>query len=225
MAREEGGFGVPYINTFWKSLRLSWFRRMINSRATWCKLHAYEVSPYVFNPVSSNHDSLEKAKSKCQNPFWKEMYSTLVTCRLNVLLESPQEYRYVPINGEPQITHNNISIKQDWATNRTLNDIIDRSGRFKRIEDITNIRKPLEFEYREIRRTLTDFTSIYSGGRLGANSAKLGTNSDCVSNFNIYGRLITKRKRGCSYYYSLLNANAKKDGWVRCGLKLEDDFF
>ena len=72
---------------------------------------------------------------------------------------------------------------------------------------------------------MTDFISIYSGGRLGANSAKLGTNIDCVSNFNIYGRLITKWKRRCSYYYSLLNANGKKDGWVRCRLKLEDDFF
>ena len=46
-----------------------------------------------------------------------------------------------------------------------------------------------------------------------------------MNNFNIYGRLITKRKKGCSYYYSLLNANAKKDGWVRCKLQLEDDFF
>ena len=116
-------------------------------------------------------------------------------------------------------------IKQDWATNRTLNDIVDKSGKFKRLEDITDIKKPLEFEYREIRRTLTDFTSIYSGGRLGANSAKLGINNDSAGTFNVYGRLITKRKKGCSHYYSLLNANAKKDGWVRCGLKLEDDLF
>ena len=99
------------------------------------------------------------------------------------------------------------------------------TGRFKSIENITNIRKPLEFEYREIRRTLTDFTSIYSGGRLGANSAKLGINSDRAGNFNVYGRLITKRKKGCSHYYGLLNANAKKDGCVRCGLKLGDDLY
>ena len=25
------------------------------------------------------------------------------------------------------------------------------------------------------------------------------------------------------HYYSLLNINAKRDGWVRCGIKLEDD--
>ena len=129
-------------------------------------------------------------------PFWKEIYATIVTCRLNLFLESPQEYRYVPINGEPQITHNNVSIKQDWATNRTLNDIVDGNGKFKNIENITSTRRPLEFEYREIRRTLTDFISIYSGGSLGANSAKLGTNSETVGNFNIYGRLITKRKKG-----------------------------
>ena len=101
---------------------------------------------------------------------------------------------------------------------------MDGNGKFKNIENITSTGRPLEFEYREIRRTLTDFISIYSGGRLGANSAKLGINSDTAGNFNIYGRLITKRKKGCSYYYSLLNANAKKDGWVRCGLKLEVDF-
>ena len=102
---------------------------------------------------------------------------------------------------------------------------MDGNGKLKNIENITSTRRPLEFEYREIKRTLTDFISIYSSGRLGANSAKQGTNSDTVSNFNIYGRLITKRKKGCSYYYSLLNANGKKDGWVRCGQKLEDDFF
>ena len=70
MARKYGGFGVPNINTFWKSLRLSWFRRMVYSEATWCKLHYYEVSPFAFDPTKSNYDSLVKAKSECKNPFW-----------------------------------------------------------------------------------------------------------------------------------------------------------
>ena len=91
MARKHGGLGVPNINNFWKSLRLSWFRRAINSESTWYKLHTYEVSPFAFDPVKSNHDSLMKAKSKCKNPFWKEMYASLITCRLNVLLDFPQE--------------------------------------------------------------------------------------------------------------------------------------
>ena len=46
-----------------------------------------------------------------------------------------------------------------------------------------------------------------------------------VESYNIYGRLVTKRKKGCSHFYSLLNVNAKRDGWVRCGSKLEDDLY
>ena len=80
MARKYGGFGVPNINTFWKSLRLSWFRRMIDSEATWRKLHSYKVSPYAFNPAKSNYDSLEKARVNCKNLFWKEIYATIITC-------------------------------------------------------------------------------------------------------------------------------------------------
>ena len=34
--------------------------------------------------------------------------------------------------------------------------------------------------------------------------------------YNIYGRLVTKRKKGCSFFYSLLNTHAKSDGWVKC---------
>merc|ERR1711888_560015 len=156
---------------------------------------------------------------------WKKMYSSLITCRLNVLLDFPQEYRYIPIKGEPQITDNNVPIRQDWSLCRNLNDIIDKNGNFKRLEDISEDRKPLEFEYKELRRTLTDFIDIYSGGRLGANSAKLGVTNDSAGAYNVYGRLITKRKKGCSHYYGLLNVNSKRDGWVRCGIKLEDDLY
>ena len=102
------------------------------------------------------------------------MYSSLITCRLNVLLEFPQEYRYIPINSEPQITDNNVPIGQDWSSCKNLNDMIDRDGNFKRIEDNSVEKKPLEFKYKERRRTLTDFIDIYSGGRLGAKSVKLG---------------------------------------------------
>ena len=33
-------------------------------------------------------------------------------------------------------------------------------------------------------------------------------------NYNIYGRIFTKKNKGCSYFYNLLNVNAKSDGWV-----------
>ena len=56
MARKHGGLGVPNINTFWKSLRLSWFRRSIYSESTWYKLYTHEVSPFAVDLVKSNYD-------------------------------------------------------------------------------------------------------------------------------------------------------------------------
>ena len=103
--------------------------------------------------------------------------------------------------------------------------IIDANGYFREIGNISEERRPLKFEYNELKKTLTDFVEIYSGGRLGANSCKLGMTNRNTEGYNIYGRLITKRKKGCSHYYSLLNIDAKRDGWVRCGIKLEDDLY
>ena len=112
MAVKHGGFGIPNINSLWKSLRMSWLRRSIKSDSTWFKLHSHEVFPNAFDPVKSNFESLTKAKTKCTNPFWKEIYSSLLECRLNVLLDYPQEYRYVPINCKPHITNDGILIGQ-----------------------------------------------------------------------------------------------------------------
>ena len=39
--------------------------------------------------------------------------------------------------------------------------------------------------------------------------------------YNLYGRIITKKPKACAYYYDLLNANSKKDGWVEANIKLE----
>ena len=71
---------------------------------------------------------------------------------------------------------------------------------------------------------MTDFVDMYFSGRLGANSRGLARSNEYGGGYNIYGRLIAKKKKGCLYYYALLNVNAKRDGWVRCGIKLETDF-
>ena len=145
MATKHGGLEVPNVNTFWKSLRMSWLRRSINSESTWYKLHCHEVFPFAFDPAKSNHESLTKAKVKCMNPFWKEIYASLISCRLNVLLDFPQEYRYIPINGEPQITDNGVLVGKDWSTYKNLDNIIDHNGNFREHDRINEDRRPLEF--------------------------------------------------------------------------------
>ena len=145
------GFGVPNINTFWKAIRMSWLRRSIGSESTWFKLHYHEVFPDAFDPSMSNFESLCRAKTKCKNPFWKEIYSSLIEYRLNVLLQHPYEYRYIPINGEPLVTSNRIPIRQEWAQYRCLDAIIDNKGNFRDLNAVDCNRKPFEYEYCELK--------------------------------------------------------------------------
>ena len=223
MAVKDGGFGVPNINTFWKSIRMAWLRRSISSDSTWFKLHHHEVFPNAFDPIRSNFESLSKAKSKCMNPFWKEVYSALLDCRLKVLLNHPDEYRYVPINGEPHVTNNKIPIRQEWALHKNLDAIIDNNGNFRELSNMNSVRKPFKYEYDELRYAVKDFLDIYSGGRLGANNRKAIAYNIGGKEYNVYGCMVTKRKKRCSYFNSLLNAHAKRDGWVNCSIKLESE--
>ena len=41
-----------------------------------------------------------------------------------------------------------------------------------------------------------------------------------IGTFNLYGRIVTKKAKGCSCFYELLNANSKSDGWTLTELKL-----
>ena len=42
---------------------------------------------------------------------------------------------------------------------------------------------------------------------------------------NVSGRIVTKRKKGCSNFYALINTHAKRDRWTMCGVKLEDKLY
>ena len=89
---------------------------------------------------------------------------------------------------------------QDKSAHKRLDEIIDENCYFRKIGNISEDKRPLEFEYNELKKTLTDFVHIYSGGRLGANSCKLGMAGSNIESCYIYGRLVTRRKKGCSHY-------------------------
>ena len=69
-----------------------------------------------------------------------------------------------------------LHIMQDWSMYTILDEIIDANGYFREFGNISDERRPLNFEFNELQKTLTDFVEIYSGGRLGANSSRLGKN-------------------------------------------------
>ena len=145
---------------------MSWLRRSVESDSTWLRLHKQEVYPHAFDPYKSDFESLSKAKSICKNPFWKDVYSSLIDCRLNILLDFPDEYKYISINGQPHMTSNNIPMRQEWAMNKCLSSIINRKGNLRDINEIRESRKPFVYEYKELKVILKDFLDTDLGGRL-----------------------------------------------------------
>ena len=85
------------------------------------------------------------------------------------------------------------------------------------------VKKPFEYEYNELRVSLKDFLDTYLGRRLGVNRSEVTFNHLEGGGYNIYGHIVTKRKKGSSYFYSLLNVHTKNDRWGPCSLKLESE--
>ena len=55
------------------------------------------------------------------------------------------------------------------------------------------------------------------------NRSEVTTNCSESEGYNIYRHIVTKRKKGSSFFYSMLNTHTKRDGWVLCSLKMESD--
>ena len=41
--------------------------------------------------------------------------------------------------------------------------------------------------------------------------------------FNVYGKIVIRKKKGCAYYYKLLNAHKKLNGWITESNSLEKE--
>ena len=100
----------------------------------WAKMHRSETALHTFNPITSNFDGLTKARLLCKNSFWKEVYASLISCRLNILTKHPAELLTIPINDEPLITNNKRPINQDWSYIEMINVLFDTNGKIKDVD-------------------------------------------------------------------------------------------
>ena len=81
-------------------------------------------------------------------------------------------------------------------------------------------KKTIYFEYLELKRTLKNFLESAFGEEKGLNDGWLGKVRQKIGTVNLYGKMVTKKAKGYSFFYKLLNAKAKSDGWILPELKL-----
>ena len=130
------------IGNFWRSVRLSWLRRLPFSKSTWAQLYKQEIGKFTFNPTNVTMND-RKAKQKNQNPVWRDIYVALLTCRKNVLKIHPEEYLAIPICGEPDLTSNNEDIKQAWCNSMMVYNLLKDDGNWKTEEFTPTGQKPI----------------------------------------------------------------------------------
>ena len=82
------------------------------------------------------------------------------------------------MNGELHITEKRVSIQQSWSMSINIDEILETNGNFRELNAILGDRKPLSFEYDKLKKTLTDFVEVYSGGRFGANGSRLARSKE-----------------------------------------------
>ena len=75
-------------------------------------------------------------------------------------------------------------------------------------------KKPMHLEFSELKKTLKSYLESAFGEERVLNGGWLGKIRQKIGTFNLYGRMVTKKAKGCSYFYELLNAKAKSDGWI-----------
>ena len=202
---------------------MSWLRRLSDSKSTWAALHRAETRPNTFNPMTSNMEQLARARNMTRNLVWRDIYDSLLTCRNNILFRYPSEYLSIPVNGEPFITKNKNPITQSWCEQLMIRDILDHQGDLKESKSYNTLQKPILFELIAIHNAIGEYIDEYKY-RCADNFAEcIRGIGPCIGIYNIYGRIVHKKAKGCYYFYKILSTHDRKDGWESACNRMESD--
>ena len=112
----------------------------------------------------------------------------------------PNEYLSIPVNGEPSITKNRTPIDQSWCEQLMVKDILNHQGDLKEIENYNTLQKPISFELSAIHNAIGEFIDEYKY-RCADNFAEcIRGIKPSIGIYNIYGRIVHKKAKGCSYF-------------------------
>ena len=80
-----------------------------------------------------------------------------------------------------------------------INALLDTYDKIKEIDHFLDNKCPLNFELEEIKITVSDYVESASGKVQGLKSGWLSKTRRTIHLYNIYGRIITKKNKGCSH--------------------------
>ena len=111
---KKGGLGMVDIDSFWSSMRFSWFRRISSSEAFWTnilKVELQKINSTIESMLYFSKGQMLVLSKIYTNPFWKNTFKAASDLLSLIQFHSPYKFFLFPVVGNPLFKLGNQNIK------------------------------------------------------------------------------------------------------------------
>ena len=201
-----GGLNMISVSDFWKSLKLSWLRRLLTTKSAWksvleTSLEALNIN--VNDLFLFGDTQFRKLKDLIKNPFWKDVFLSAAELIENIYFTLPHKFGLMPICENSLFKIGGHPIKLRDLENRMDLQVWD-------FMDTVNFRFLNLQEFNDMNCTRFNFLlfhGIVNAIKKGANSLNFNiglTELHCRPRQPLLMSIIGSQKKGCKVYYNIL---------------------
>ena len=126
---KEGGLKMIHLQSFIKSMKLSWIRKMMTSNSNWIATFQDTQKINLNEILNFGNDYLKQTIAKVENIFWREVLTALYALKSL----QPENAIFKPIWYNPKVIVAGQSVYyKSWYANSVskIIDILDTNGNF-----------------------------------------------------------------------------------------------
>ena len=222
LPEKSGGLGMVDIKYFWSSLKFSWVRRLLKSKAFWPTILELNLQKFAGKNISVvdflqlGPNILTVAGKKMSNKFWKEVFIAIGPVMQGAIFCYPENILVSPFWDNPEILRINKPIKSA--------DFPGLSENIKTLADFyicgTNnflLKADLESKY-NVKVTDDDLRELHY--IVTTTKQKLNLSPDTITEPSypyqpLLMSIINLTKKGCGAYYKLLKKKQQLSNTTR----------
>lgn len=214
----DGGLKTPLIYETLLAQKVSWIRRIYTSNTNINNLFKLYTDKFTMNPIEMGSIYLKKyIIQQIRNPFWRDVIEAWATLlENNTELNDQINKQFIWANDRIRIEKKPIVFKHYIKANiKFVNDLQDDNGKFLSVSELT-----AKFK---IKTNFLEYGSIIS-----AIKSSMGQIDNCNVSYQmpfipINLSILYRNKKGCKYFYDILNNKNKNINKQNYHLKWEND--
>jgi hypothetical protein len=203
--KQKGGMDLVDVSTFWKSLKVSWLRRMIFTNSFWKEILRYELRTKgidIEELILQGNSRLSKLSGILSNPFWTEVFKAGSELMEMYNFSYPNDFGNFPLVANSLFKSNNMC----W-------EVGIFNGNYMRVSDIC-IEQDNSFESREnfnrkwgLNIDFLTYNRILISVREGAGKLSFNLSNSTIQfrpHVPLLYSILTSKMKGCKFFYNIL---------------------